>query len=432
MDDFNTITLTESRNEYCMLLLSKITPLIHQGFNTMLNEAYDLCNKNSEPNKYLMTFQNILSSIKKWSQETIDTETERIKNNCNCSYIEDLITCVYITQLKILTSIRVGSKQRKLDIDIPDINTFVHNIYIEASRKLYRNVFLFDINVSSLQKQKNMREIQLLIKESILETIRNNMPLETILKSYLYETTEKEVEEIKEEIKEVIEPIKENNEYLLNNEISQNNIQNLDSSNNENITLDISNNNNIMKNENINKNNIDLSNDNVSNDINSISQNNELNSNIKQEHNERIIDVDTNNIEHTNNVNNLDENNNSIINNSIENSTENSNEKIINFNDTDGIVNFNSNEETTKANKEIEEKLQAPKDIQTLEEISEMKWNERNEEDTESDDEDERIKILDEKPSIDVLGIETLDNKPNIGINNNKNENLLGEIEVLN
>ena len=81
MDDFNLSTLTESRNEYCALLLSKITPSIIQGIYSIFNESWKLCEDNDEEEKYLMTFQNFLSRVTKWNQEIIDNETTRIIKN---------------------------------------------------------------------------------------------------------------------------------------------------------------------------------------------------------------------------------------------------------------------------------------------------------------------------------------------------------------
>jgi hypothetical protein len=56
-----------------------------------------------------MTFQNLLARIPKWNQSIIDTEKKRIIELCNCSYLEDILTCVHIIQLKILSCVRVGS-----------------------------------------------------------------------------------------------------------------------------------------------------------------------------------------------------------------------------------------------------------------------------------------------------------------------------------
>ena len=51
------------------------------------------------------------------------------------------ITCVHIIQLKVLTCIRVGNKQKKIDISIPKLNNFVHRVYINTARKIFSNIF---------------------------------------------------------------------------------------------------------------------------------------------------------------------------------------------------------------------------------------------------------------------------------------------------
>ena len=112
--------------------------------NLFFNEADKLCIDNDEEDKYLMTFQNFLSRVPKWNSTIIEEETKRIVKLSQCNYLEDLLTCVHITQLKILTSIRVSQKQKKIDIDIPKLHTFLHKCYIIYARKLYSNVYLFE------------------------------------------------------------------------------------------------------------------------------------------------------------------------------------------------------------------------------------------------------------------------------------------------
>ena len=207
MDDFNVSSLHESKNEWSSRLLTILTPLLIEGYKSILDESIKLCKENDEMNKYLMTFQNLISRIPKWNQTIIDNECKRICEKSGCVYLEDLITCVHIIQLKILTSMRVGQKQKKIDINIPNFNDFLHKAYINTARKLYKNVYLFEIDSMPLQAQKNNREIEIIVQECILNTIRESIPVETILKAYMDETIEEDVtEEIKEEIIE--NPIK--------------------------------------------------------------------------------------------------------------------------------------------------------------------------------------------------------------------------------
>jgi hypothetical protein len=208
MDDFNVSALHESKNEWGSRLVTILTPLVIDGYKSILEESIKLCKENSENDKYLMTFQNLISRIPKWNSQIIETERKRICEKSGCSYLEDLITCVHVIQLKILTSMRVGQKQKKIDINIPKLDDFIHKTYINVARKVYKNVYLFEVNIQPLQVQKNYRELEIIVQECILNTLRESIPVEAILRAYMDETVEEDVvEEIKEQIIE--EPIKE-------------------------------------------------------------------------------------------------------------------------------------------------------------------------------------------------------------------------------
>lgn len=201
MDDFNVSALHESKNEWGARLITILTPLLIDGYKSILSESIKLCKSNNEMDKYLMTFQNLISRVPKWNQQIVEAEVKRICDKSGCTYLEDLVTCVHIIQLKILTSMRVGQKQKKINIDIPKLNDFIHKVYINVARKIYKNIYLFEINIQPLMMQKNNRELEIIIQECILNTLRESIPVETILKAYLDETTEEDIiEEIKEEV----------------------------------------------------------------------------------------------------------------------------------------------------------------------------------------------------------------------------------------
>ena len=201
MDDYSITSLQESRNEWCSRLINILTPLITEGVKSIFDEAWVLCDENNELEKYLMTFQNFLARIPKWNTTIVDTETKRIIDKSNCGYLNDLISCVHIIQLKSLTCMRVGNKQKKIDISVPELNEFIHKVYINTARKLYKNIYLFEKNITPLQIQKHYRELEIIIREEILNSIRENIPVENIIKVYLDESIEETVEvEEKEEI----------------------------------------------------------------------------------------------------------------------------------------------------------------------------------------------------------------------------------------
>ena len=100
MDDFVISNLHESRNEWCSRLVSIFTPLVTEGIRSIFNESWKICMDNDEANKYLMTFQNLLSTIPNWNPTTIEQERTRIENDSGCKYLEELIKCVHIIQLE--------------------------------------------------------------------------------------------------------------------------------------------------------------------------------------------------------------------------------------------------------------------------------------------------------------------------------------------
>ena len=209
MDDYSITSLQESRNEWCARLINILTPLVIEGFRSIFDESWKLCEENDELEKYLMTFQNFLARVPKWNPNIVTEETNRIVEKSNCGYLTDLISCVHIIQLKSLTCMRVGNQQKKIDINVPSLENFIHKIYINTARKMYTNIYLFKKNITPLQIQKHNRRLELIVREQILNSIRDNIPVEDILKVYLDETVEDDVQV--EETEEIIstEPVEE-------------------------------------------------------------------------------------------------------------------------------------------------------------------------------------------------------------------------------
>jgi len=194
MDDYSITNLYESRNEFTARLVNILTPHVIEGVRSIFDEAWKLCADNDEESKYLMTFQNFLSRVPKWNSTIIDQECTRIKERSSCNYIEELIACVHVVQLKSLTCMRVGMKNKKVNVDVPKATDFVHNVYINVARKIYTNVYLFERTVHSLQAQRNRREIEIIVQECIMNTMRDTIPIEKLLKIYMDPTIEEDVE----------------------------------------------------------------------------------------------------------------------------------------------------------------------------------------------------------------------------------------------
>jgi hypothetical protein len=290
--------------------------------------------------KYLMTFQNLISRIPKWNQTIIETECKRISEKSGCVYLEDLITCVHIIQLKILTCVRVGHRQKKIDISVPKLDDFIHRTYVTIASKVYQNAYLFDKHASPLQQQKYNREFEVIVEECVLKTIRNSIPTEAIVRAYLDESVEQEEEVIVENLPD---------EVVLSSDPSEERVKGEET---------------VLKSK----------------------------------------DADPKDAFTVPTITNVND------------------EPVItrlSFNDVDRAVNEYGQEE----------KIEAPKTIERLEEISVSRNLQRKLEEEETDDED-RLKISDDTVSLD-LGIMDLNPFSSFGTNNDSESIILDDIETL-
>lgn len=198
MDDYSLESLNESKNEWCARLLNVLTPHFISGVQSIYKESVSTCRVNKEMDKYLLTFQNYLSRIPHWNNTIIVNERERIIEASQCTYIEDLVTCIHVIQLKILSCMRVSHENKKMDIKIPEIDTFIHSVYINIAKVMYKNVYLFEDNVPPLTRQRNNRSIEIIVRECIINTVRDSIPVAHLIRMFLDQSEEHDKEFVKE------------------------------------------------------------------------------------------------------------------------------------------------------------------------------------------------------------------------------------------
>ena len=172
----------EAKTEYTRQLCQILSPAFQIYFLDLLKVAKD---KEPETKRLLWNFQALLQEIPDWNQDKVLRETEKIQRDSNCDYLEELLTAVFIAHTKVLSAIRITTKQKKLQITIPKLDHFIHRTLRETGRLLWNNAFLFAEQGSSMDRQKNMRQVEALIVEGIQQSIRSLLPVKTILREYL-------------------------------------------------------------------------------------------------------------------------------------------------------------------------------------------------------------------------------------------------------
>ena len=183
MED-NIAVLVDAKIEYTKQLTNILIPFIFEGIKSIYSSTKSIC-KMKNDKSVLMRFQEQLSQIPKWNQEIIEEEYNRIISNSNCDWLDDLVTAVFLSHTKILTAIKSGTKQNKINLKIPKIDHFIHKCYIESAREFWKNPYIFSNNVSQSEYQRNISDGHKMIGSCIEETIRKLLPVKNILKEYL-------------------------------------------------------------------------------------------------------------------------------------------------------------------------------------------------------------------------------------------------------
>jgi len=174
----------EAKGEYTKQLCVFLVVPLQRFFLDLLEIA-----KQEEPDKrkHLMKFQDLLKQIPDWNVDKVSRETTKIQEQTGCDYLEELLTAVFIAHTKVLSAIRLSSKNKSIQITVPKLEHFLHRTMTESARRIWSTVYLFADNASSLEKQKNLRQLEVILQECIQQAIRGLLPVKNLLRDYLSE-----------------------------------------------------------------------------------------------------------------------------------------------------------------------------------------------------------------------------------------------------
>ena len=180
--------LVEIKNEYNNRVNNILSKLIYEGLNSIYSKSKEV----SKGDDVLKIFQSFLKRVPKWNEEILVNELERIKSSMtseNFELLNILIKAALRSSYDILTHDMQNNKivieNRKSIIDNFEFSNFIQDIYINCSKEIYNNPFLFYHNYSPVEIKRNQREILILIKKSIEESIKSTIPIELIVNIYI-------------------------------------------------------------------------------------------------------------------------------------------------------------------------------------------------------------------------------------------------------
>jgi hypothetical protein len=177
--DFVKQTLREN-------LARVLIPHVADGLWSIYDNAKIACERNKQPEQTLRTFQNLLTRIPTWSDETLNAEVDRIATASKCDYIEDLLLGVFVSYIRAFAALQqLEDTHVDVHFERPSVAKFIHTLYKVSARSSWSNAYLFKtIGVTSEQQARNRRDIETMISTNLNEVIDAFIPWKDISKAY--------------------------------------------------------------------------------------------------------------------------------------------------------------------------------------------------------------------------------------------------------
>ena len=174
MDSLNI--LVEAKREYLGQLCELMCPVMIENFEKMYEEAYTM----SKGRKVLMMFQKLLKEVPNWNEGMSKQHTDNIANRC--AWFNDLLAAVFVSCVKILSSVRLGKDNKKISLKLPTNETFIQTCYNNVAKELYKDPYVFSESQNEYVRDEKLYErFSIAIEASVRELI----PVQQILQTYM-------------------------------------------------------------------------------------------------------------------------------------------------------------------------------------------------------------------------------------------------------
>ena len=174
MDNLNV--LVEAKREYLGQLSHLMCPVMIETFDKIFEEAYTM----SKGRKVLIMFQKLLKEVPNWNEGMSKQHTDNIANRC--AWFNDLLAAVFVSCVKILSSVRLGKDNKKISLKLPTNETFIQTCYNNIAKDIYKDPYIFtDSQNEHARDEKLFQRFSVVIEASVRELI----PVQQILQTYM-------------------------------------------------------------------------------------------------------------------------------------------------------------------------------------------------------------------------------------------------------
>jgi hypothetical protein len=180
--EMNLQLLAMCRSEYTNILNGLLADRIIEG----LIAQYDTSvNESTRPQEVIITYQRVLKEVNQWNNHIVQVETERILGESK-ALLQNLLAAIYISNLKIMASIRISKGVSYVSLTIPSSESFIHRLYIECARILYQNPLIMHLREASATELFNHSEkLTKVVSAAIEKSVRGMLPVKELLEEYL-------------------------------------------------------------------------------------------------------------------------------------------------------------------------------------------------------------------------------------------------------
>ena len=176
--------LVAARDEYTNQLCYYLCPLIDEGFVSIYKDALEQTrSKDPKKTSVLRNYQIFCKAIPTWNDTLLNNESNRIKKTC--PFLMDLLTAVFVSNVKILAAIKLKGNSKNIKIKIPTTNIFIHKIYTACAKFFYYEPHYYH-NHKSFHKNENNRNLRMSkIREKIESSVSDMLPVQEVLEENL-------------------------------------------------------------------------------------------------------------------------------------------------------------------------------------------------------------------------------------------------------
>jgi hypothetical protein len=180
--------LVEAKREYTNQLCLIMVPHLITTFQDMYEEAV----RESKNRKPLIMFQKYLKEVPNFSSSMSQKHASEI--TARCSWFNDLLAAVFVSSVKILSSVRLRPESgKKISVKVPTEEVFVQSVLNACAKNLYRDPYIYHEQMSEYDRDDQLTKRY---TGAIEDTIKDLLPVQQILSTYMQNDTTSDDREI--------------------------------------------------------------------------------------------------------------------------------------------------------------------------------------------------------------------------------------------